>query len=460
MAYRVFLFVVCVLAAFHPSATAGPPVITFNDDGGWCWFEDERAIVHNGKLIIGSVAAGSHDATRKGNVEVVSYDLKTAELKKRILHPSFEFDDHDSPAFSVLADGHILAMYAKHGRDNKIHFRVTEQPGDISSWKTERTFVPSKKSRVTYSNLVRFNSGESGGGRLFNFYRGYDASFKPSWMTSDDNGQSWTAHGLWIDFPAKQRHRPYVKFISNNKDTIHFVFTEGHPRNFNNSLFHAYYRNGAYHRSDGTRVKAVTDGPITPAEATKIFAGSENSVAWPCDLHLDDQARPVVAYSVQEALAELPSDRTDVGLDHRYRVARWDGDGWQDREVAFAGTRLYKGEDDYTGLICLDPNDTNCVFLSSNVNIQTGAPNSSGHYEIYQGKTRDAGLTWRWTAITESSDVDNLRPIVPISNGDRTILLWLRGRLHTYTDYDLDVVGIVFPAEEQAQNNSRESVRY
>jgi len=35
----------------------GQPVI-FNDDGGWCWFEDERVIVHAGKLVIGSVAAG------------------------------------------------------------------------------------------------------------------------------------------------------------------------------------------------------------------------------------------------------------------------------------------------------------------------------------------------------------------------------------------------------------------
>ncbi|HNV15774.1 MAG TPA: hypothetical protein PKL63_14025 [Dermatophilaceae bacterium] len=29
-----------------------------NDDGAWSWFEDERAIIHNGKLIAGSVAAG------------------------------------------------------------------------------------------------------------------------------------------------------------------------------------------------------------------------------------------------------------------------------------------------------------------------------------------------------------------------------------------------------------------
>jgi len=34
----------------------GAPLIEFNDDGGWCWFEDERAIVAGGKLILGTIA--------------------------------------------------------------------------------------------------------------------------------------------------------------------------------------------------------------------------------------------------------------------------------------------------------------------------------------------------------------------------------------------------------------------
>lgn len=45
-----------------------------NDDGGWSWFEDERAIVVDGKLLAGSVAMGRPDATRRGNIEAVSLD--------------------------------------------------------------------------------------------------------------------------------------------------------------------------------------------------------------------------------------------------------------------------------------------------------------------------------------------------------------------------------------------------
>ena len=448
MTYRVSTLACFWVITTYVPGFAGPNVITFNDDGGWCWFEDERAVVQNGKLIIGSVASGAHDAARRGNIEVVSYDLATTELQRRVLHHRFELDDHDSPAFTVLADGRILAMYSKHGRDNQIHYRITKRAGDISRWQDERVFVPSKSSRVTYSNLHRLDSENDGGGRLYNFYRGYDNSFKPSWMTSDDDGQSWTEHGFWIDFPARQRHRPYVKYISDGKGTVHFVFTEAHPRDFNNSLYHAYYRGGRFYRSDGSLVKAATEGPITPAEATKIFAGDEDNVAWPCDVHLDRQARPVVVYSVQKNSAGLPPGHVDAGADHRYRLARWDGDVWVDCQIAYAGSRLYKREDDYTGLACLDPNDTARVFLSSNVNIQTGERTASGRYEIYQGQMSESEQTCHWTAITENSAVDNLRPIVPMSTSGDAILLWLRGHLRTYTDYDLDVVGTILPSGE------------
>jgi hypothetical protein len=39
--------------------------------------------------------------------------------------------------------------------------------------------------------------------------------------------------------------------------------------------------------------------------------------------------------------------------------------------------------------------------------------------------------------------VDNLRPIVPRGEGREPILLWLRGTYRAYTDYDLEVVGLL-----------------
>ena len=50
--------------------------ITFNDNGGWCWYQDERALVDtaNGKFIIGSVASGG---SRDSDQEVVVVNIAT-----------------------------------------------------------------------------------------------------------------------------------------------------------------------------------------------------------------------------------------------------------------------------------------------------------------------------------------------------------------------------------------------
>ena len=45
--------------------------------------------------------------------------------------------------------------------------------------------------------------------------------------------------------------------------------------------------------------------------------------------------------------------------------------------------------------------------------------------------------------MTLNSTVDNLRPVVPKWDTGNTALLWLRGTLRSYTDYDLEVVGLV-----------------
>ncbi len=415
--------------------------LVFSDDGAWCWFQDERAVMHDGKLIIGTVADGRHDPRRRGNVEVVTHDVRKGTTTREVLHHRLQRDDHASPAFLVREDGRLLALYTKHGNDNAVRHRLGE-PGGVC-WGEERVFVPSEPSRVTYSNPILLASENDGRGRLYNFFRGHDDSFKPSWMTSDDGGDTWRARGIWIDFPAPRRHRPYVKYTSDGRDEIHFAFTEGHPRDHDNSVYHAFYRDGAFYRSDGAHAGAVRDGPMTPEMATRVFRGDADNVAWTSDLHLDESGHPTLVYSVQRDSGGLRPGHPDAGRDHRYRYARWDGQRWLDSEVARGGSRLYPGEDDYTGNICIDPDDVAVVYFSTNVDPRTGAATAGDRHEIWRGVTADRGRTWSLAPVTRESRVDNLRPIVPASDGRYGALLWLRGRYESYASWDLQVVGVL-----------------
>jgi hypothetical protein len=428
-------------AGLATGATAATPIV-LSDDGGWCWFQDPRAIVHRNWLIIGSVANGARDEARAGDIEALVYDLERGTTQRVELHHRLEADDHAAPALLARPDGRILAVWSRHSVDEKLLSRISALD-DPTQWGSLREYVPSPSSRVTYANLFSLSSE---GGRIYNFFRGLDNSFKPSYAVSDDSGETWRRGNVVINVPTEERHRPYARYASNGRDAIHVIYTEGHPRDYDNSLYHVYYQKGELHSSDGKTLAKLTDGLKQPEQGTRIFKGDAQNVAWVCDVKLDAEGRPRVAYSVQIGSAGLP--RGQGGDDLRYRFARWDGHEWQDEPLAFAGTKLYAGEDDYTGLATLDPRDPDVVYISTDADPATGQPlisraDTKRHWEIFRGLRRTRGQGWDWTSITRDSAVDNLRPIVPDDPKRRGILLWLRGRYGSYTRYQLEIVGLL-----------------
>src|SRR5204863_252688 len=220
------LLVVCAAGGSdRPVNYVAGPLIELNDNGAWSWFMDERAIVDDGKLIVGSVrAVGDYRNDRDpawGNVEVSVYDLASGIAQHTVLHRHLQQDDHASPAFLALPDGRYLAII----------------------------------------------------------------------------------------------------------------------------------RDGAIYLSDGTRratLSETTETDLNAWDLTKVFQGDPDDVAWMCDLELDAAQRPYVVFTVQKDGRGLP--RGQGGFDHRFEYARWDGSTWRVHEIAYAGTRLYAGEDDYTGL--------------------------------------------------------------------------------------------------------------
>jgi hypothetical protein len=391
--------------------------------GAWNWCGGPKAIYYEGlkrRTYVGWVDG-------EGNVCVGAYDHDDGDLTVSVLHEHMERDDHDNPAILILPDGRLLTFYSPHVRvpDGMeglmgMFYRISDSPEDITAWGPERQLATNTQGPwgYTYPNAIRLADE---GGRLYLFWRGGNG--QPAISFSDD-GDYWTyAHTLF-----RSGRRPYAKYASDDASTIHFAFTDGHPRGEPaNNIYYACYRGGAFYHADGERITDLDGLPLTPARVDLVYDAEANGArAWVWDIALDADGRPVIVY------ATFPKED-----DHRYRYARWEGDRWVDHEICAAGAWFPRPIPDergrayyvyYSGGVTLDHDDPSIVYASREV---------GGIHEIERWVTADGGRTWSSTPVTCGSSRDNVRPVVPRRHApDGPQVIWMHGEYDHYTQYE------------------------
>ncbi len=429
-----------IASTSHAANDVAGSLITFKRNGGWSWFSTASHVIDGDQLLIGSVAGTTNSFGTGGDIQVTGYNISTGISTSSILSAALQRDDHNNPSFIKRADGRWLTIYQRHGNDDLLRRRISTSPGSVASWGSEATtdVNPDNNFGNTYTNPFYLPAEN----RIYNFSRsvGYD----PNYSYSDDGGQAFTYGDRYIIWNNPNNNnasggRPYVKYASNKLDTIYLTTSTDHPRDFGNSIYAGFIRGGQVHNSSGTVVGPLfTPGVTTigPQSLTRVFAGDNSNRAWTTDIELDPTTgHPHMAFSVREIRGSVTT------LRHYY--AKWNGSSWTTNPLAYAGNFLYAAENDYTGLVALDPNDANTLFLSTDVDPATGAPVGTGKHEIYRGTTADGGATWAWDAITSNSTVDNIRPMVPEWDGTRRAIMWMRGTYTTYANYDTDIVGLI-----------------
>lgn len=432
------LVLVCLLGALSTTRSAEPragdvsmeegtvesdgEISVFARNGGWCWFQDPRAVIQNGKLVVGSV---SGSGSSRGDVRVSVYDLSAEkDLGTYALHAKLEGDDHNAPAFYVRPDGRILAVYAYH--TSPAHYYRISEPEDPIRWGPEQSFE--HPHGISYMNLYYDAADDT----LYNFYRDTRGTYCPAYLISKDHGSTWQPGEQLIFHGAEGRHRPYPRYWSDG-EYIHVSFTEAHPQEYRDpgcSIYYAKFKGGKFHRADGLPIKDIRkDGPLLPTEAETVFKGDAQHNAWTSSIVADAEGRVYVAYSVNRSAS-----------DHRFHYAVWDGARWSNHEVAYAGPGLYPRAYDYTGLITIGPSNPASVYFSTNVDPTHGTCNPSGKHEMYEAATSDLGKTWKFAPLTQDSPATNMRPVCVVGK-EHVAVLWMQGRYSTYTDYDTDIVG-------------------
>jgi hypothetical protein len=309
------------------------------------------------------------------------------------------------------------------------HLRFNDEDPVLESWTVD---LPGQ-SRVTYSNLIYLAKER----RLYNFFRGFGDSFKPSVMYSDDLGKSWIHSGILVAVDREEmRQRPYLLAVSNGEDEIHLVFTDGHPRNQDNSLYHMVYKSGVgLTDSLGHRIASLETGIPSPGVATRVFRGNVNQVAWPVELKLIDGI-PRILFQVSNRAALRKAGTAEID----FALARLESGKWLTRYLGSAGSQLYRGEDDYSGL---------ATMLAGNRSVVSTNRDS-----------RSGNLRENWTLIDPASGRSVLgssgdpseqqisihRPIAVEVNGSE-LLLALEGSMKSYKSFQYKLVAIDVSSE-------------
>ena len=420
-------------------------------DGAWVGYCDPRAVFHNGLLYFGSVRFAD------GKSVVGVFDPRTGLATNLWAGTRTQRDDHDVPALLPEQDGTLLAIYARHGTDRFFAYRrsLTTNPVTAADWGDEQT-IPATGAGLTYANPVQLSAE---GGRIYDFAR--NLNFNPTVFTSTNGGATWSAPQILIETGRGGTVRPYVKYSSDNTRRIDFLYTDGHPHEAANSLYHLYYQDGNFYKTDGTLIRSFSSLPIqhdSGERGSVIYQFSDAAQpdpnqwiptgrAWCWEIGAQDNGAPVCVFSVQRQRVTGPEKGVDTRIYYYY--ARWTGTEWQKRFIAHAGRPLYPEEDNFAGGICLDPQDPRTIYISSNagnpfnladpVNVPLRARQ---RYEIWRGVTADGGLSFSWRQITTDSAQDNLRPYVPRRYGGEECVLWFRGNYKALTSFNCSIVGL------------------
>ncbi len=400
--------------------------LSLTTDGAWCWFSDPRAIYHEGKhrrTYAGWITSG-------GDIVVGYIDHRTGEVSSKVLYESLEVDDHDHPVILIDNQGYLNVFFSKHAKRFPIQLYKSTEPESIEEWAAPvslplndmETYAGLRDS-YTYQHPVYLSDED----RLYLFWRGAD--FKPNYSVSQDGGLTWSKGRILI-LPERiyKNRRPYLKVSSNGKDVIHFAFTDGHPNvEQENSIYYMYYKDGAFFKVTGERIKMLGEGPIAPGESGIVYDATEqgNPKSWVWDVAENKSGAPVIGYT------KLHSDSV-----HIYVYACRVGNTWIHHELANSGGYFPEDtpgkdqrEPEYSGGMSLDHEDARIVYLSVK---------RDAFFEIEKWTLKTRSGKWKITPLTQGSSRDNVRPFAVRNAGKQNHLqvLWMNLEYYGhFTDY-------------------------
>lgn len=380
------------------------------DEGGWHFLNEPRPFHHDGTTFLGYIQTD-------GDVVLHEHDNEDGTDFSTKLYEEFVTNgtEHANPSLLERSDGHILAFW---DRTSDIHYRISENPYDLSSFGSVQTI----SANDDYANGVELSDEDN---RVYLFSRRRDPETddrEAVYRTSDDGGESWSSYTKLADIGNWQY--PFVR--RGGSGSIHIMITRNPGNHDDNDLLYIKYEDGSFYNADGTEVATESELPLNKSDFDIVHDSSEFDCRGD-DIQVGDDGTPYLTYNVYKG---------DDKEDHRYHRAHWNGSEWETHEIL--ATTPLTDEDPagdgrewmYYGGVVMDSTDPDTVYASEEID---------GTFEIGKATTDDGGSSWSFEEITSGSNQDNFRPQSIANPNESMSVIWMRGWFEWHNDWDADV---------------------
>ena len=124
--YKLSFLAAFVFLAAAPTTIAQTNCAVLTTDGAWTWYNDPRAIFHNGKLFFGYVRAAD------GKTTLSVFDLSSGRTTNLWVSGFTQLDDHNVPGLLAKQGGTLLAAYSRHITDQYFSYRTSNSTNRIT----------------------------------------------------------------------------------------------------------------------------------------------------------------------------------------------------------------------------------------------------------------------------------------------------------------------------------------
>ena len=398
-----------------------------DEEGAWCWFADPRAISYkNDEGTIDVTIIGYIDV--HGNIKATQLNNLTNKVDEVLIRTNLQPDDHNNPTFIVLPDERIVVFYSRHTDEKCFWYRVTREKGDITTFGDEKCLVTEEKT--TYPSPFLLSDDPN---HLYLCWRGIEWHPTIAQLSlPDEDGNiefTWGPSPLIRSWAQGSGCRPYAKYTSNGKDTIHITYTATHPDNIEpNSIYYNAVKFKDFTEGDvKVEIQGITGNTLSTTlpfhvdntETDPSYVVDPRSTSkrgWVWQIALAEDGYPVIA------MVRINSDKTS----HDYYYTKWDGEKWVKTFLTNGGGKFHPSNTErcYSGGMSIDVNNPNVIYCSKPV---AGA--FGNIYEIVKYTMSDDGTEiLSEEQITKNSMKNNVRPwVIPDSDGKDLRVIWMHG---------------------------------